>query len=53
MSKSNKPAAATRADEIKGLLLDVIQQEDSSYSESEVIRLSQPFEAPKENDIAD
>ncbi len=49
MSKNNKPAAQNRADEIKGLLLDVIQQEDSQISESQVIRLSQPYKSPKEN----
>jgi hypothetical protein len=53
MSKSNKPAAVNRADEIKGLLLDVIQQEDSSMSESQVIRLSKPYESPIKKDIAD
>ncbi len=43
MSKSSKPAPSQKASEIKDLLLDVIQQEDASMSETEIFRLSQPY----------
>ncbi len=43
MSKSSKAPPSQKANEIKDLLLDVIQQEDASMSETEIYRLSQPY----------
>ena len=43
MSKSSKAPSSQKANEIKDLLLDVIQQEDASMSETEIFRLSQPY----------
>ncbi len=43
MSKSSKSAPSQKANEIKDLLLDVIQQEDASMSDTEIFRLSQPY----------
>ncbi len=44
MSKGSKPASSQKANEIKDLLLDVIQQEESNISDSEIFRLSQPYQ---------
>ncbi len=44
MSKGSKPASSQKANEIKDLLLDVIQQEESDISDTEIFRLSQPYQ---------
>lgn len=47
MSKGSKQASSQKANEIKDLLLDVIQQEESDMSETEIYRLSQPYKKPE------